>query len=913
MRERDLTTLFVDVCDMSRWDESLCANVLEAHYRLEPLLRRAAWQFAARHLGEYASAEDGSARDFWVAFVNVEHEERLRELRSARVGKLSQWTGTVTRSTEVRPELFLGAFKCGVCGSVTRDVPQQFKYTQPAVCGNEGCDNRADWELVPELSRFVDWQKCKVQETPEEVPAGCLPRSMDVILRGDAVEAVRPGDRATFAGTLVVVPDVAALAAPGERAVSAPRGGGGGGGGSSALDAALSAGGEGGVTGLTKGPVRTGARELTYRLAFVACSAREAVGRGAAVGGGASSSSRAASSSSASAAALSSDLFGASPENETPEEALASMTTEEAAAVEAARRDPDLYERLVESIAPGVFGAKDVKRAVLLQLLGGVPKTTKEGMRLRGDINVAIVGDPACAKSQILRWVSSFAPRSVFASGKASTAAGLTAAVVRDEETGEFCVEAGAMMLADRGIACVDEFDKMDARDAVAIHEAMEQQTISLAKAGVQATLNARASVLAAANPAGGRYDRSRPLRANVALPPAILSRFDLLHVLLDEADPAADRAVAKHILDVHRGRGTAKTPPYPPAALRRYLRVAKAVKPRLSKRAQNALAAAYVRLRSDDAAPGSGNAYRITVRQLEALVRLSEALARLRMRPQVTPADVREAHRLVRDSVAAVAKPDAKLRDSDWLDMAGQGEEGEEGEGERGGEGEDAEMPPAVSGESGTDTAGEEAARENGDGNRDANENRENRDGNRSPRDSAAARAAQLGSAPSGSRPSAAAAATTTVPRAKFDHIKNLLLLRLRKAERDAEQAANEGGAEEPETAEETERTADAAAAAATAPAPPSAAESSGLTQRALLRWYFDYLVSRDAVPDAETGANELALAERVLAHLVKREGCVTVVEEPPARDGESRAAHARRVRHDRILAIHPNYEFDD
>ena len=501
----------------------------------------------------------------------------LRNVSAGQIGHIVRVKGIVVRAADVKPRIVVATYVCDKCGcELYQRVADASEYTPLTNCESEKCKNlkvKDRGKVYPSArgSKWQRFQEVKLQETPDQVPEGHVPRSLTVECRDSSTRQCCPGDSVEMIG--IFLP-------------------------------------------LTLSPykhMKMGLAEITYLHCMKVIKEKKNYSEMTKEGG------------------VSADM-----EEEIDEISL----------------DSERYTKMAQSIAPEIYGHLDVKKALLLQLVSGVTKRMPDGMSIRGDINVLLMGDPGVAKSQLLKYVSTVAPRGIYTTGKGSSGVGLTACVVRDSTTGDVALEGGALVLSDMGICCIDEFDKMEESDRTAIHEVMEQQTVSIAKAGVTTTLNARTSVLAAANPVYGRYRTDKSAAENINLPAALLSRFDLVFVLLDRANKEADFALAQHITHVHRHSEHPKLDftPIKPEVLRGYVACARLLEPTIPQHLCNNIVEQYVAMRKEDLndSKRAGCQNMMTARQLLSILRMAQALARLRFSEEVSIADINEAIRLI-------------------------------------------------------------------------------------------------------------------------------------------------------------------------------------------------------------------------------------------------------------------------
>jgi len=564
MAIRGSTSIMVDFEDLLIADQSLAESIIEKFDEYLEYANNAAFDQLRIEDPEYA--ERIKDLGVTVRFRGLPFSTRMRSLGSDHIGKLVMLEGIIIRTTTVQPLVTNAVFKCRRCETKV-PMPQTGMFLSvPLRCTNPQCGRTGFFDFLQEESEFIDSQRIRMQEYPEELPPGQTPRSLDVQLVGkDLVDVARPGDRVYVVGIV-----------RGE-APTYPR----------------------------MGKLR--AFNLEIDANFIDSTGKEA-------------------------------------------ETLLILPEEERQIIELSK-DPWIHRKLIRSIAPSIYGYEHIKEAIMYLLFGGVPKHLPD-INIRGEMNVLLIGDPGTAKTQLLTYAPRIAPRGLYTSGRGTTAAGLTAAVL-PTRTGAMTLEAGALVLADKGVACIDEIDKMRPEDRVAIHEAMEQHTVSVAKGGIVATLNARAAVLAAANPALGRYEPYRTVAENISLPVTILSRFDLIFVLRDVPEKEHDEKMTEHILTLHKRGSVLEESPIPPEIIRKYISYARAIKPVLTSEAVERLKEFYLAMRS--ASETEGTPIAITARQLESLVRIAEARARAALRSEISAEDAEAAIAIMRRSLEEV------------------------------------------------------------------------------------------------------------------------------------------------------------------------------------------------------------------------------------------------------------------
>ncbi|CAM6048548.1 unnamed protein product [Sphagnum compactum] len=587
-------SLQVALEDLHSFDDALSERLRRMPAEYLPLFEVAAAEvmvgLKSKVPGEGGEMEEPSTGDVQVLLTSKESPVSIRNLAASSISKLVKITGIVIAASRTKAKATSVTLLCKNCKNIKvvacrpglggAVVPRSCDHiTQP---GEEACP-LDPWVIIPDKSKYVDQQTLKLQENPEDVPTGELPRNLLLAVDRSMVQCIVPGTRVTVVGIYSI------FQAGGNK------------------------------------PQQKGA--VAIRQPYLRVVGMEQASE--ATSGGANTS-----------------------------------TSDEDMEFKDFARRPDAYQEICRLIAPSIFGHDDVKKAVACLLFSGSRKRLPDGVQLRGDINVLLLGDPSTAKSQFLKFVEKTAPIAVYTSGKGSSAAGLTASVVRDSSSREFYLEGGAMVLADGGVVCIDEFDKMRPEDRVAIHEAMEQQTISIAKAGITTVLNSRTSVLAAANPPSGRYDDLKTAQENIDLQTTILSRFDLIFIVKDARDHQRDMQIAKHILKVHANADSlAKGTEVQDQEnwLKRYVEWSRShCSPRLTDSAAQLLQNNYVKIRQQMREQNNergSSPIPITVRQLEAIVRISESLARMQLSTVATEEHVTEALRLFHVSTMDAAR----------------------------------------------------------------------------------------------------------------------------------------------------------------------------------------------------------------------------------------------------------------
>ena len=650
--KKNLSRITLDLNRMRESEPALTKILLKNPLKIIPMMEKSLNEMNKGLKGEKSLEAKNTVQSTKEEKIHINFQGMLgthlvspRGLNAELTNQYVGVQGIVTRISQVKPKLVYSVHYCEETkkGNV-KEYNDQMKisessntYGQP-LNGNFEAGNSTGFmnNAIPTrdinhnplnfeygFSKFNDYQTVLLQEPPERTPLGQLPRSVEVVLEGDLVDKVKPGDRIQVNGIF--------------KSIST-------------------------MSTSSSGNVRTVLIGTNVQI-------------------------------------INNDV----QQNE--------FTGEDLRKIKELSRKKEVFEILSNSIAPGIYGHEDIKKALVLQLLGGNETNLEDGTHLRGDINILMIGDPSTAKSQFLRYMLNVAPNAINTTGKGSSGVGLTAAVVVDRDTGERHLEAGAMVLGDRGVVCIDEFDKMNELDRVAIHEVMEQQTVTIAKAGIHVSLNARCSVLAAANPIYGHYVTDISASRNIGFPDSLLSRFDLCFVVLDEQSAELDRRISERVIDNHmytidaskfgdesedkviepeiKLNENKKTIMYEKSNpnshmskekkdiltrdfLRKYIHYAKnKYNPQLTKEANEFISKSWVKLREKSVTDElKGKIIPITARTLESLIRIATAFAKARLSNKVERQDCENALELVADSIFHENIRENNYDDDNYMDL---------------------------------------------------------------------------------------------------------------------------------------------------------------------------------------------------------------------------------------------------
>lgn len=573
----------VSLGDIKKFDENLNRTIRAKPLKHLPVLERAIKDL---YVGYNPGVRYEKFPDFQLQLVSSENPRYLRHLKSDQIGQVVHISGIIISAGSIQIKAKNVVMKCGSCKTEKCEEVEKglSGFYLPAYCDiNKNTGDKCapnPFMVLSEESEYIDMQVLKIQESPENLPTGEIPRTYRILCERYLVDQVIPGNRVAITGVYTLVEN---------RTI--------------------------------KNTAHTRSQKMPYLY-----------------------------------------VLGFQIDSLSSRKINPIFTEEQKDMFNKMAKSKNIYETISKSIAPNILGHPDIKKAIACMLFGGSSKQLPDDTKLRGDINILLYGDPSTAKSQFLKYVHQVAPISVYTSGKGSSAAGLTVAIIKDPTSRDFQLEGGAFILADGGVVCIDEFDKMRAQDRVAIHEAMEQQTISVAKAGITTVLNSRTSILAAANPIFGTYQENKRISDQIDLQTTILSRFDCIFIVRDLKNKEMDRKMVDHILNMHSktSQMTSSETPHRINELKNYIAYARNnCSPRLDEQSAKILQDIYVHQRDDirrEETRGK-NKIPLTVRQLEAIIRISESIAKMRLAKTVTAEDVKEARRIFEVSSLSAMK----------------------------------------------------------------------------------------------------------------------------------------------------------------------------------------------------------------------------------------------------------------